>query len=279
MGMRVVAPDMMGYGETDAPQVPPNPINLYGFKRASDDIAALAKELNAPKIILGGHDWGGAVVWRVAQWYPDLISHVFAVCTPYTAPSKTYVSTEDLANGPLPNFRYQLHLASGEVEKFVKDEQTIRQFLKGAYEAKGPNREIAFDPEKGLVEENMPLVGESRILNGKYLDYYVKQYSIHGIHPTLNWYRVRRANWEEDQELLSRKQINQPALFIQATYDMVLIPGMAKSMGHFIPKLTREEVKSGHWALTQKPDEVNAIIRQWFEGQGLVGKKKRESTL
>jgi soluble epoxide hydrolase/lipid-phosphate phosphatase len=41
----------------DAPQVPPNSISLYGLKRASDDIAALAKEVGAPKIILGGHDW------------------------------------------------------------------------------------------------------------------------------------------------------------------------------------------------------------------------------
>ena len=41
----------------DAPKVPPNPISLYGLKRASDDIAALAKEVGASKIILGGHDW------------------------------------------------------------------------------------------------------------------------------------------------------------------------------------------------------------------------------
>jgi hypothetical protein len=31
--------------------------------------------------------------------------------------------------------------------------------------------------------------------------------------------------------------------------------------------------------LTQKPEECNTIIRQWFEGQGLVAKKKRESAL
>lgn len=37
--------------------MPPNSLHLYGYKRAADDIAALAKELNAPKIILGGHDW------------------------------------------------------------------------------------------------------------------------------------------------------------------------------------------------------------------------------
>jgi pimeloyl-ACP methyl ester carboxylesterase len=95
----------------------------------------------------------------------------------------------------------------------------------------------------------------------------------------VNWYRQRRTNWEEDQALLSRKQITQPVLFIQATRDGVLKPEMSKNMENFIPKLTRGEVKAAHWALTQMPEEVNAIISQWLEGQGLVGKKRRESSL
>lgn len=86
---------------------------------------------------------------------------------PYTAPSEKYFSTEQLVKGPLPQFAYQLHLASGEVEKSVKDEQSIRQFLRGMYGARGPNGELAFDPEKGVVAENLPKVGESRVLNGE----------------------------------------------------------------------------------------------------------------
>ncbi|KAF1357310.1 alpha/beta-hydrolase [Lizonia empirigonia] len=273
LGFRVVAPDMMGYGGTDAPKVPPNPINLYGLKRASDDIAALAKEVNAPQIILGGHDWGGFVVWRAAQWHPQLITHIFSVCTPYTAPSEKYFSTEQLVKGSLPQFAYQLHLASGEVEKSVKDEQSIRQFLRGMYGARGPNGELAFDPEKGVVAENLPKVGESRVLNGEVLEYYVKQYSRHGIHPTLNWYRQRRTNWEEDQGLLDKKVIQQPVLFIQATYDSVLKPEMSKSMDALIPRLTRGEVAATHWALTQKPEDVNALLRQWLEKEGLIKAK------
>jgi soluble epoxide hydrolase/lipid-phosphate phosphatase len=110
---------------------------------------------------------GGFVVWRAAQWYPELVSHVFSVCTPYTAPHKVYFSTEDLVKGRLPQFAYQLHLASGEVEKSVKDEQSIRQFLRALYGARGPNGELGFDPEKGVLTENLPIVGESTILNGK----------------------------------------------------------------------------------------------------------------
>ncbi|ORY15149.1 Alpha/Beta hydrolase protein [Clohesyomyces aquaticus] len=268
MGFRVVAPDMMGYGGTDAPKVPPNPINLYGIKRASDDIAELAKQLGAERIILGGHDWGGFVVWRAAQWHPELVSHVFAICTPYTAPHEQYTSLEDLVKGALPQFAYQIHLASGEVEKSVNSEESIRQFFKGLYGGRGPNGETAFDPNQGVLAENLPKVGESRLLHGKVLDHYVKEYSRHGIHSTLNWYRTRKTNWEEDLALLDRKTISIPTLFVQATYDSVLKPELSRNMDTYLPNLTRGEVAATHWALTQKPDEVNAIIRKWLEGQG-----------
>ncbi|KAF2477393.1 alpha/beta-hydrolase [Lindgomyces ingoldianus] len=268
MGFRIVAPDMMGYGGTDAPKVPPNPINLYGLKRASDDIAELARQLGAEKIILGGHDWGGFVVWRAAQWHPELISHVFSVCTPYTAPQKEYLSLEDLVKSALPQFAYQIHLASGEVEKSVNSEESVRQFLKGLYGGRGPNGEYAFDPHKGVLPENLSKIGNSKILNGKVLDYYVKEYSRHGIHSTLNWYRTRMVNWEEDLALQDKKTISIPTLFVQATYDSVLKPEMSKTMEAFLPNLTRGEVAATHWALTQKPEEVNAILRNWLKGQG-----------
>ncbi|KAF2678198.1 alpha/beta-hydrolase [Lentithecium fluviatile CBS 122367] len=268
MGLRVVAPDLMGFGGTDAPKVPPNDISLYGLKRASDDIAALAKVIGAKQIILGGHDWGGFVVWRAAQWHPELVTHVFSVCTPYTPPHKEYISLEDLVKNQLPQFAYQLHLASGEVEKIVNDEQSIRQFLKGMYGGRGPNGEYSFDPRKGVLVENLPMIGDSKLLNGEILDYYVKEYNRHSIHSTLNWYRTRKANWEDDLALLDKKTITVPTLFVQATFDSVLKPEMSKNMEQFLPNLSRAEVAATHWALMQKPEEVNAIISNWLHGQG-----------
>lgn len=99
--------------------------------------------------------------------HPELITHVFSVCTPYSPPNKDYASLEDIVKGPLPQFAYQIHLASGEVEKSVKDEQSIRQFLKGMYGGRGPNGEVPFDPHKGVIAENLPVIGESRLLSGK----------------------------------------------------------------------------------------------------------------
>ncbi|PVI06384.1 epoxide hydrolase-like protein [Periconia macrospinosa] len=271
MGLRVVAPDLMGYGGTDAPE---GDIALYGFKRASDDIAELAKIVGAQQIILGGHDWGGAVVWRAALWHPELVTHVFAVCTPYVPPTEQWVSTEDLVKGPLPQFGYQLHLASGEVEKFINDEQSIRQFLKGVYGGKGPNGEMLFSPEEGVIAKNLALIGDSRLLDGKMLDYYVQEYNRHGIHSTLNWYRTRKTNFDEELELVEqgKSTISIPTLFVQANHDSVLKPSMSKSMEAFMPNLTRGDVDATHWILMQKPAEVNIIIKEWLQGQGFGSK-------
>ena len=41
----------------DGPHVPPESLSLYGFKRAADDIKELARQLDAPSVVLGGHDW------------------------------------------------------------------------------------------------------------------------------------------------------------------------------------------------------------------------------
>lgn len=273
LGFRVVAPDLMGFGGTDAPHAPPNSMHLYAFKRAADDFEELAKQLGASKIILGGHDWGGMVVWRMAQWKPDLVTHVFAVCTPYSAPLKQYISTEDLVKGPLPQFRYQLHLASPEVEGLIKSKEDIRRFLHGIYGARGPNRELPFIPEQGVIFEVLAKVGETRLLSRQEMDYYVDEYHRNGLHGTVNWYRNRRANFDDELNLTKTK-IEVPTLFVQATRDSVLRPDMARGMQNYLTDLTIAEVEATHWALWEKPEEVNSIIKKWIKQVVFAGQMK-----
>jgi soluble epoxide hydrolase / lipid-phosphate phosphatase len=75
-GYLVIVPDMLGYGKTDSPES----LEEFSLKSLSDDIAALTAHVcgHHAKIILGGHDWGGALVWRVALWHPDLLQGVFS---------------------------------------------------------------------------------------------------------------------------------------------------------------------------------------------------------
>lgn len=62
-GLRVIVPDMRGYGRSDAPAG----LAAYRVDRLVDDLAGLADALKIASFHLVGHDWGGLVGWHAAQ--------------------------------------------------------------------------------------------------------------------------------------------------------------------------------------------------------------------
>lgn len=80
----------------------------------------------------------------------------------------------------------------------------------------------------------------------------------------VNWYRTRKVNFEEERAILGRR-IEIPVLFIQALKDPALPPHLGKSMAKHVPNLTLERVDSAHWALWEKPEEVNGILAAWLK--------------
>lgn len=181
----------------------------------------------------------------------------------------------------MPNFRYQEHFASGELEEALQSRTEIKQFLNGMYGARGPKGEGAFDAAKGIFLESLPKLGMTRLLSEAELEYYTQEYARHGLHGPMNWYRTREVNYVEelehffkDGQVKERPRIEQEVLFVLATKDRALKPEMALKMEEMIAKLTRREVVAGHWALWEKPEEVNTILKEWFDEVVFGGKSK-----
>ncbi|KAJ6164812.1 hypothetical protein N7470_003484 [Penicillium chermesinum] len=267
MGLRVVAPDCLGYGRTDAP----DDYTEYSHKRGANDIKELAAQLGASKIILGGHDWGAAFAYRVALWHPDLVTHLFTVCVPYAPPKEGFIPLEEIVQKSAPNFMYQVQFASGEVEKVIKTKSEIKQFLLSLYGGCTPEREFGFDVTKGVLFDKLPRLLPSRLLSEAETEYYATEFARHGMHGPLNWYRTRKVNHDDELAILGRK-IEIPVLFIQALRDGALPPHLGKSMSKTLPNLAIERVDTAHWALWEKPAEVNAILKNWLQNVALQAK-------
>lgn len=121
------------------------------------------------------------MVYRVALWHPQLVTHLFSVCTPFTPPSKEYRSLEFyIKQGILSNFTYQLRLADGQIE-CLKSKNQIRQFLNGMYGGRGPNGEFAFDTREGVYLNRLPLLEKTQLVSNDILDYYASQYEKNGL--------------------------------------------------------------------------------------------------
>ena len=79
-GYRVVAPDMRGYGSTDAPDA----VEAYDIKTLAADMVGILDTLGEERAIMVGHDWGSIVAWNTVLMYPDRFSGLIAMSVPYS---------------------------------------------------------------------------------------------------------------------------------------------------------------------------------------------------
>lgn len=268
LGFRVVVPDMLGYGATDAPV----DLRQYSTKHIAHDVKALAETIvGDSQIILGGHDMGGSIVWETCRWHPELVKAAFSVCTPLIdSPQGDYVSLEDMiASGTLQHFKYQLQLKGPEVENRIQGRSNIRQFLNAMYGGSGPNGEPGVTAVDGVIFDNLSILGQSPLVSADELEYYSKQYLLRDapqLRGPLNWYRVGKINHDDDEACRgSPTWLEMPALFIAAKRDVAVPPSLSQGMEKLFKNLTRGEVNASHWALWQASEEINKQITDWLQ--------------
>src|SRR5262245_16881328 len=84
-GLRVIAPDLRGFGDAPRPSDPAE----YGLDIAAKDVIGILDAMRIDQVQLVAQDWGAALGWRIAALYPDRVSSCAAlsVGAPGVAPS------------------------------------------------------------------------------------------------------------------------------------------------------------------------------------------------
>src|SRR5437762_9568726 len=78
-GFHAVAPDMRGYGKSDAPEA----IDQYTMFHLVGDLVGLLDALETPSAVIVGHDWGANIAWQAARLRPDRFRAVVALSVPF----------------------------------------------------------------------------------------------------------------------------------------------------------------------------------------------------
>jgi pimeloyl-ACP methyl ester carboxylesterase len=99
-GYRVIAPDLRGYGRSDAPAA----VEAYDIRQLTGDLSGLLDALGVKKAVFMGHDWGGLLAWQMALLHADRVAGVIGVNTPFM-PHWTLWLHRDLVAAALPNGR------------------------------------------------------------------------------------------------------------------------------------------------------------------------------
>ena len=78
LGLRVIAPDLLGHGASDKPPCTPDTYSLDGF---ATSLRALLVALDIPRATLVGHSLGGAIAMHFAYHYPSLTERLVLVAS------------------------------------------------------------------------------------------------------------------------------------------------------------------------------------------------------
>ena len=115
-GFRGIAPDMRGYGGTDAPSCTTH----YTAYVLAADMLALMSHLGRSKVCLVGHDHGANTGWHLAQLYPESFVCYCALSVPCQIMDRSGdreapltmlrgVFGDETKPDTQPKFFYQLH--------------------------------------------------------------------------------------------------------------------------------------------------------------------------
>lgn len=263
-GYRVIAPDMRGYGETEAPQAE----DAYTLRHLVGDMVGLLDALCVETAAIVGHDWGAAVAWNAALMRPDLFPAVAGLSVPYS-PRGEVSLTEALRQAGLDRF-YMLYfqepgVAEAEFERDVRD-TLARLYHSLSGENAGPEGWSGMVPEGGgLLDATRLPDRPSAWLTPADLDRYVAAFEKTGFRGGLNWYRNLDRNWD----LLSRfhrAPVTAPSLFIAGARDPVLkMAGMRSAVDKLSEACTNLRGVhiidgAGHWVQQEAPDAVSDAL-------------------
>ena len=275
-GLRAIAPDMRGYGRTDAPREPAQ----YTMKILCADMVGLLDALGAESAGIAGHDWGAPVAWHAALLRPDRFRAVIGLSVPFrprgaVRPTTVMPQTDDAVF-------YQLYfqtpgVAEAEFERDVR--LTLRRLLYSA-SGDGPRGDasivnpdiIGMVPRRGgFLSRSVEASTLPPWLTEADIEFFTGEFTRTGFRGGLNWYRNIDCNWELLAPFAGAC-VTMPALYIAGDRDLVvafrgmdqLIPNLSK----FVPHLQKTLMLPGcgHWTQQERPEEVNAAMIEFLRG-------------
>jgi pimeloyl-ACP methyl ester carboxylesterase len=273
-GFHAVAPDMRGYGATDAPDA----IDRYTLLHLVGDVIGLLDALGAETAVVVGHDWGAPVAWHAALLRPDRVRGVVGLSVPYrprgTAPPTSVMPQTDDA------MFYQLYfqtpgVAEAELERDVHG--TLRRLLYSfsgegfpSISVRSPFGGAMVAKKGGVLDGTVAPEMLPGWISDADIDVFAGEFSHAGFRGGLNWYRNIDRNWE----LLAPHagaRVMVPALYVAGDRDLVVaFPGMDQliaNLSRFVPELRGTSILPGcgHWTQQERPTEVTDAILSFLK--------------
>ncbi|MBW1710175.1 MAG: alpha/beta hydrolase [Deltaproteobacteria bacterium] len=240
-----LALDMRGYNLSSKPA----DVEDYQIDFLVEDLRAFIAQLGYKKLILVGHDWGGAVAWAFASHYPEYLKKLIIINAPHPG-----IYERELTTNPDQQqvSQYLLVFRSPKAEKILSENSYARLFI--AMLGNGSRFEMTREDRKMYARA----WSQSGALTGGLNHYRASPYQP----PALEG-----EGYPTEHRIINPEQfqVNVPTLVIWGEKDTILLPGNLEGLQEYVPDLTIERIPDGsHWIIHEQPERINFLIRSFI---------------
>jgi len=238
-GWRAVAPDLRGYGGTDAPKG----VEAYAMPHLVADVEGLISALGEDQVDLVGHDWGALIGWPFVSRNPKLTRSWTALSVPHPV---ALARASGLDGGPNPDPDQQVRSSyighfhkAGKAEEVLLDDgaQRLRQMYR-----LGPNPDAV--PEELVDRFIQGFQRPGRLTAG--LNYYranLKPSAFAAYPPTPRPITPSTLLlWGDQDPALGRLAVDNTAAMVKGPYRLQVLED------------------TGHWLQFERPEEVSRAL-------------------
>ena len=235
-GGLAVAPDMRGYGLSDAP----DHVEDYDIGSLIEDVAGIIRSFGRTTAHVAGHDWGAIVAWFFAARHPEMTASLTALSVAHPA---ALAEARRIDEDQRTRSRYiALFLQPGKAEEVLAEDGYRR--LRGMFRM-GPNP-AAVPP--AIVDHFARSLSRPGRLTAA-LNYYRANLSAGGAAwatpaRELNIASPTTLLWGDADPALGRLAVESTAAHVHGPYHLEVLAG------------------AGHWLQFERPEQVSRSLTQ-----------------
>jgi len=268
-GYGAIAPELLGYGETDKP----SDIAAYSRKKICASLAGILDKEGVAKAVIFGHDHGSPVASIFTKLHPErTIALVLAAVGYYPSRGLGFnVDAIHAAVGPIlkyENFGYwEFFLRSPESAKIIEDH--LESFVSIMYSPPEvwkthfcPTGVLEKNLKENYVGQTAPWYSET---DKEEFTKFIKETGLSG---PLHWYLAAVSDVNAEEKNLDAR-LTIPYLFLAAQHDAACPPILASQQGALCDDLTVKSFETGHWVIEEDPKGVADAVVEWFKSKNI----------
>lgn len=262
-GFLAVAPDMLGYGGTDAPLE----ASAYAEPSVTAFLIGILDVLGVESAIVVGHDFGAPSAWNLALAAPSRVAGLALLSAPYEPRRARERPTETFARLSQSHFLHLHYFQQPGVAERELDAQP-GVFLQRLYWAlSGGFRYLDVWKHPSAGRGYLDVLPEAPPLPWPWLarddfDVIHRTFARTGFRGGLSWYRAMDLDWLAQAEKPEGRVLPMPLLFLAGARDPVVEmrgpSALARMQSHAADVRGVHLIEgAGHWVQSEAADEVS----------------------